>query len=299
MGARSFALILLRIMQLLRAVIRAPGAPARTDPFPLRKGIVPVHLMVEIIEDHRYALPPAEGKDLGYRVIAVVVLDDQSAAYAVVQMAVVPDEALYCFLLVPVNASDVEDYLTFGARPHGVQESRMVHQVLPRPFYHILIRRVEHCVLSGVHGQAYAIVDRFIPDASQLFAEIVPPSQRIDGVGAERYDVRTDAEKIYSVLYVVVEDIVQRSQVGSYQFRQDIRSGIPRRAGSESGPRDSDGEASIADSHSVPRPLSCSPEDIRHPILLLRWQRSDIRFRGPDMQPLSQVCQKVLNKSPC
>jgi hypothetical protein len=52
-----------------------------------------------------------------------------------------------------------------------------------------------------VHGQAYAIVDRFIPDASQLFAEIVPPSQRIDGVGAERYDVRADAEKLYSVLY--------------------------------------------------------------------------------------------------
>ncbi|MPN50568.1 hypothetical protein SDC9_198195 [bioreactor metagenome] len=131
----------------------------------------------------------------------------------------------------------------------------MVCQVLRCPFSYVLIRGVEHSILSRMHRQPYVVGGSLIPDHPELFAEIVPPFQCVDRMGAEGYDVRADAEQTYLVPYVVIHDIVQRFQVGPYKFRQDVGGRIPRRTGPQFCPRYADGEACIADSH----PDTCIP----------------------------------------
>ena len=81
------------------------------------------------------------------------------------------------------------------------------------------------------------------------FGVDVPPGERIDRAGAERDQIRADAEQLDVVLAVVVDHLLQRGQIMRGHLRQLLRGRVALHNAAYIGVWCADVEAGIADGH--------------------------------------------------
>lgn len=249
-SARPFAWRLLGVMNFLVAVACLPGLCSFGDPMAvIFSGRRWVDGMVQVVVDGRNLESVRQSEDLFDVVEAVVIFDDEAVLDGFRQAAEILFEALKCFFFITVDASDMQDDFVLIVDAQTLQHFGVVREIEDSARHDILVGRIQDGVLARMERHPHAALPDLRADVLEVFGVDVPPGERVDRAGAERDQIRADAEQFDIVFAVVVDHLLQRGEVVCGHFRQLLRGRVALHHAADIRVGCADVEAGIADGY--------------------------------------------------
>jgi len=143
------------------------------------------------------------------------------------------------------------------AEPQAVQDLRVVVRVPRGPVGRVLVGRIQHCVLAGMHGHPHPRPADLPADGFQFIGMDILPRQPLRQTRSEGYQVRGYPEKPDAVPDVIPDQSFQGIEVVAYQGKEQLLAGIPHRAASHAASVHAQRQTGVSDAHADLRP--CLP----------------------------------------
>ena len=207
--------------------------------------------MVQVVVDGRDLESVGQLEDLLDIVEPIVILDDEPISDSFRKAAEILFEALKCFFFITVDAADMQDDFVLIVDAQTLQHFGVVREIEDSARHDILVGRIQDGVLARMERHPHAALADLRADVLEGFGVDVPPGERVDRAGAERDQVRADAEQSDIVLAVVVDHLLQRGQIMRGHLRQLFRVRIALHDTADIGVGCADVEAGIADGHFI------------------------------------------------
>ncbi|MPN21455.1 hypothetical protein SDC9_168834 [bioreactor metagenome] len=125
----------------------------------------------------------------------------------------------------------------------------MVSEIEDSARHDIFVGRIQDGVLARMERHPHAALADLRADVLEGFGVDVPPGKRVDRAGAERDQIRADAEQFDAVLAVVVDHLFQRGQIIRGHFRQFLWGCVALRDAADVCVGCADVQTGIADGH--------------------------------------------------
>ena len=143
MGARFLVGMLLRIMDLLKAILVFPGRFTNVNPITIRPVFFTgIHLMMQVIKDHRDIERFSDYQNITDGVGFIIIFNHQPFPDCFIEPLVIFQESLNRLFLVIINPTDMEDNFIFRTQTKTVHNAGVIIQIGDGVRNDIFIRRV-------------------------------------------------------------------------------------------------------------------------------------------------------------